>query len=100
VIQEGVEWLLYNAADVLTAAEPPQSLRDAVSVIVPRPVLLIAAGDVAEEGHASRYIQAASPDTVDVWVAAGAGHTGALDTHPDEWEARVTKFLDDALATG
>jgi pimeloyl-ACP methyl ester carboxylesterase len=99
VIQEGVEWLLYNAADVLTAAEPPRSLRDAVSAIAPRRVLLIAGGDVAEEGHASRYIQAASPDTVDVWVAADTGHTGALDTHPDEWAARVTTFLDGALAT-
>ena len=99
VIQEGVEWLLYNAADVLTAAEPPRSLRDAVSAIAPRRVLLIAGGDVAEEGHASRYIQDASPDTVDVWVATDTGHTGALDTHPDEWAARVTTFLDGALAT-
>ena len=98
VIQEGVEWLLYNAADILTSAEPPLSLRDAVSVVAPRPVLLIAAGGVAEEGHASRYIQAASPDTVDIWVVPETGHTAALDTHPEEWEARVASFLDDALA--
>ena len=87
VIQEGVEWLLYNTADVLTSAEPPLSLRDAVSAVAPRPVLLIAAGGVAEEGHASRFIQAASPDTVDVWVVPDTGHTAALDTHPEEWEA-------------
>jgi hypothetical protein len=98
VIQEGVEWLLYNTADVLTAAEPPRSLRDAVSAIAPRPVLLIAGGGVAEEGHASRFIQAASPGTVDVWEVADTGHTAALDTHPAEWEARVTTFLADALA--
>ena len=98
VIQERVEWLLYNTADVLTSAEPPLSLRDAVSAIAPRPVLLIAAGGVAEEGHASRYIQAASPDTVDIWVVPETGHTAALDTHPEEWEARVASFLDDALA--
>ena len=98
VIQEGVEWLLYNTADVLTAAEPPRSLRAAVSAIAPRPVLLIAAGGVAEEGHASRYIQAASPDTVDIWVVPETGHTAALDTHPEEWEARVASFLDDTLA--
>ena len=61
VIQEGVEWLLYRTADVLTSAEPPLSLRDAVSAIAPRPVLLIAAGNVAEEGHASEYIQGAAP---------------------------------------
>jgi dienelactone hydrolase len=98
VIQEGVEWLLYNTADVLTAAEPPRALRDAVADLAPRPVLLIAGGGVAEEGHASRYIQAASPATVDVWVVPETGHTAALDTHPAEWDARVTTFLDDALA--
>jgi pimeloyl-ACP methyl ester carboxylesterase len=97
VIQEGVEWLLYNTADVLTAAEPPRSLRAAVSAVAPRPVLLIAGGGVVEEGHASRYIQAASPDTVDIWLVSDTGHTAALDTHPDEWEDRVTTFLDDAL---
>jgi uncharacterized protein len=99
VIQEGVEWLLYRTSDVLTSAEPPLSLRDAVSAISPRPVLLIAAGNVAEEGHASRYIRAAAPETVNVWLVPDTGHTAALDTHPDEWEGRVTTFLDDALAT-
>ena len=49
------------------------------------------------EGHAGRYIAGASPETVDVWVVPDTGHTGALDTHPDEWEQRVTTFLDDAL---
>jgi hypothetical protein len=39
----------------------------------------------------------ASPETVDVWVVADTAHTGALATHPDEWEQRVTTFLDDAL---
>ena len=97
-IQERVDWLLYNTADVLTSAEPPLSLRDAVAAVAPRPVLLIAAGGVAEEGHASRFIQAASPDTVDIWVVPQTGHTAALDTHPEEWEARVASFLDDALA--
>lgn len=61
-------------------------------------MLLIAPGSVAEEGHASRSIQAASPDTVDIWVVPDTGPTAALDTHPEEWEARVASFLDDALA--
>ena len=33
----------------------------------------------------------------DVVVAEGAGHTGALQAHPVEWEQRVTDFLDGAI---
>ena len=96
-IQERIEWLTYSTADLLTDADPPIALHDAVAAAAPRPVLLIAAGNVATEADAGRYIAGASPETVDVWIVPDTGHTGALDTHPDEWERRVTTFLDDAL---
>ena len=96
-LQECIEWLTYSTADLLTDADPPISLHGAVAAAAPRPVLLIAAGSVATEGHASRYIASASPETVEVWVVPDTGHTGALDTHPDEWEQRVTTFLEDSL---
>jgi hypothetical protein len=60
-------------------------------------VLLIAAGDVESEGLAGRHIAGASPDTVELWIVPGTGHTAGLDTHPDQWEQRVTTFLDRAL---
>jgi uncharacterized protein len=72
-------------------------LRDAVAAIAPRRVLLIAAGDLPDEGHAGRYIRSASADSTDLWIVPGAGHTGALETHPREWEHRVTAFLAAAL---
>ena len=81
-VQEGIEWLSISATDLLTDAEPPtrSTMRS------PRrrqgPVLLIAAGNVESEGHASRYIAGASPETVDVWVVPDTGHTGALVTDP------------------
>jgi hypothetical protein len=96
-IQERIEWLTYALVDTLTNARPPIPLHDAVAATAPRPVLLIAAGDVASEGDASRYIASAAKGTVDVWIVSDSGHTAALDTHPDEWEQRVTSFLDDAL---
>jgi hypothetical protein len=96
-IQEGIEWLTYSVTDVLTAAHPPIALLDAAATAAPRPLLLIAAGTVATEVHSSRYIASASPETVEVWVVADTGHTGALDTHPDEWAQGVTAFLDEAL---
>lgn len=64
----------------------------------PRPVLLIAAGDVPDEQHAAKALRAAAPDSVQVWVVPGADHTGALQTAPQEWESRVIGFLDTALA--
>jgi dienelactone hydrolase len=98
-IQRGIDGVLYGTADLLTDASPPVSMRDAVGQAAPRPVLLIAGGAVmgnAEE-DAGRWIQAGSPDTVELWVVPDAGHTAALRTQPQEWEARVIGFLDGAL---
>ena len=63
----------------------------------PLPALLIAAGNVAAERHAARYIASATPETVDIWVVPDTGHTAALDRIPTSGEQRVTTFLDDAL---
>jgi uncharacterized protein len=96
-IQQGVEWLTYGVADLLTAASPPLPLRAAVHAAAPRPVLLIAAGGNPDEARADRYIQAGSPATVQLWVVPGAAHTGGLRSRPGEWQRRVTAFLDGAL---
>jgi pimeloyl-ACP methyl ester carboxylesterase len=97
-LSESVERLTSAFADLLTSAGPPVTLHDAVRAAAPRPVLLIAAGDVPDEARADRFIQSASPDTVELWVVPDTGHVGALRTHPTEWEARVVDFLDGALA--
>jgi hypothetical protein len=34
---------------------------------------------------------------VTTWIAADASHIDALSTYPDEWERRVTAFLDNSL---
>jgi fermentation-respiration switch protein FrsA (DUF1100 family) len=96
-LQHGVDWLTYHLADLLSSASPPVTLRHAVAVAAPRRVLLIAAGNVADESAAARFIQGASPETVEVWSVPGAGHTGGLRVQPAEWERRVTNFLDGAL---
>ena len=97
-LQEGVEWLTYSVTDLFTEADPPIALGDAVAAMSPRPVLLIAAGDVDSEGHAGRDIAGASPDSVELWIVPGVGHTAGLDSHRDQWTQRVIVFLDDALA--
>ena len=96
-MQEGVMWLTQQLTDAFTAASPPIALRDAVAAAAPRPVLLIAAGNVADEAYAARHTQSAAPATVQVWVVPGAEHTGGLHAQPADWEQRVTSFLDAAL---
>jgi dienelactone hydrolase len=99
-IQRGIDATLYGASDLLTDASPPISLRDAVAAAAPTPVMLVAGGAVmgnAEE-DADQWIQAGSPDTVELWVVPGTGHTAALRTQPHEWEATVIGFLDNMLS--
>jgi fermentation-respiration switch protein FrsA (DUF1100 family) len=98
-VQRGIDAVTYGLTDLLTDAPPPTPLRDAVRQTAPRPVLLIAAGDSPgdSEPAADRWIRAASPRTVSLWVVSGAGHTEGLATHPRQWEQRVVGFLDRAL---
>ena len=96
-LQEGVEWLTFTTADLLTTADQPIALHDAVRATAPRPVLLIAAGERVDEGNAGRYVQSAAPDSVELWIVPDAGHTEAIETAPAEWETRVSAFLAAAL---
>ncbi len=97
-VQHQLDRATYATADLLTAAGPPTPLRPAAERSAPRPLLLIAAGEVPDEEHAARWVQAGSPGSVAVWVVPGATHTAGLATQPDQWEQRVTDFLDEALA--
>jgi pimeloyl-ACP methyl ester carboxylesterase len=76
-----------------------EALVDAARAAAPRPVLLIAAGGVPDEGHAAAHIQRHAPASVTVWVVPGAGHTQGLSVAPAEWERTVIGFLDGALVT-
>lgn len=96
-ITEPVDWMVYNVADLMTAASQPITLRGAVAAAPETPVFLIAAGTEPDEANAARFIQSGSPGSVSIWVAPSAGHVGALHAHPDEWQDRVTAFLDDTL---
>jgi len=63
----------------------------------PRPLLLIAAGEVEDEQYTAAYIQKQAPLSVFIWTVPGSGHTGGLSTAPVEWEVTVIGFLDRAL---
>ena len=96
-VTQTVHRLQTAIADVLSPAGPPPPLREAVSSGAPRPVLLIVAGERADELHAATALEDASPESVEIWVVDGAGHTAGLRTDPDGWRERVLGFLAEAL---
>jgi hypothetical protein len=61
-------------------------------------MLVIAAENPGIEVDFAEKLAEASRATVEVWVAPDSGHTQAFDDHRQEWIARVTSFLDEALA--
>jgi len=85
---------LFGVADLLTAAEPPVPLAEAVEAIAPRRVLLL--GTAAEAEYGDIYATAA-PDVVQRWSPASEKHIGALAENPMQWERRVVGFLDQSL---
>lgn len=96
-INHAMDWIQYGLTDLISGATPPIPLADAVAAIAPRPVLLIAAGAVPDEGRAGRHYAAVAPASVDLWEVPGSGHVRGLATAPEEWEARVVAVLDAAL---
>lgn len=97
-VQEQLEKVQYGITDVLTSAAPPIALRAAASAATHTRFLLITSSEVADEGHAARYIQSGASDRVTVWSIEGVPHTGGFDHGPAEWTQRVGDFLDGALA--
>ncbi len=96
-LQRLMDWWQERLTQVLTDASPPPSLRSTVAAS-DTPVLVIAAGTVPDESRAGEWLRSASPESVELWVVPGAGHTGGLSSDPRGWEDRVVGFLDRALA--
>jgi pimeloyl-ACP methyl ester carboxylesterase len=95
-VQLRLEWLQYALADLLTAADKPESLAGSAAHASPRPLLMITAGLSPDESGAAEHIASRS-DNVTIWEVANAGHIQGLDVVGDEWTDRVVRFLDEAL---
>jgi hypothetical protein len=77
---------------------PPPPIVKRIGRIAPRPVLLIYAdpGQGGESVRQPKYYAAAG-EPKGIWKVPGAGHTGGLETKPEEYERRVIAFFDNAL---
>ena len=90
-LPDAINHLTYALTDLLTAASPPEPLREVVAGLDgTQRVLLVAAEG---EGEQAAWYAAAAPDRVEVWDVPDAAHTRALDVHPAEWADRVLALL-------
>lgn len=100
-VQQGIDALTSGLTDLLTDAPRPAPLRESVETAghraEPTQFLLIAAGDIPDEGYAADHICSGAPGACEVWTVPGAGHTQGLRVAGEEWEDRVTGFLDRTL---
>jgi hypothetical protein len=86
------------ATAVFSNSSPPTPLVDQVGVIAPRAMFLIYAPEAdPDELRFNRafYREAGQPKAI--WGVPEAGHVGAQDARPREYERRVTGFFDLAL---
>jgi uncharacterized protein len=84
---------------VFSNASPPEHLIDQVDEIAPHALFLIYAPKVDngdEERFSRAYYREAGPPKA-IWGVPEAGHVGAQDARPLEYERRVTRFFDQAL---
>lgn len=98
-VQVQLEWLQYTVTDLLTAAPKPDPLAESAAVASPRPILMVAAGNIEDEANAARHVQGTAGGNVSLWIVPGADHIGGLATSPEKWEQTVIGFLDSAVDT-
>ena len=97
VIQKLEGDVMWNVAELMTAATPPLPLRDAVALAVRVPVLLIVGSAQDERAALPAFVRSAP--SLEVWELPDTPHIQSLARHPDEWEERVIAFLDQAIGT-
>jgi len=91
-------WTLFKSGELLSGVSSAPALVDTISQISPRPVMLISATrGPAGEAAANRNYYAAAGDPKILWELSDVGHVGGLFAKPEEYEARVVDFFDQAL---
>jgi pimeloyl-ACP methyl ester carboxylesterase len=93
-VQDAIGSLTLGAVRAVAGTEPAPSLFGLMPRIAPRPVLLIAGGDVESEVLTNRRYRELGGESVALWTVPRAGHTAGLRTHPADYEQRTIAFLD------
>jgi pimeloyl-ACP methyl ester carboxylesterase len=94
-------WTSFKSGELLSGVSSAPALVDTISQISPRPVMLISATHgPAGEAAANRNYYAAAEEPKIFWELSDVGHVGGLFAKPEEYEARVVDFFDQALQEG
>ena len=89
-------WVMFSAMRVFSGDPPGPPLEELVTRI-DAPTLLISAGTDVERDFNALYDEAAADGPVEHWNLPDAHHTAAIREAPEDYERRVTAFLDAAL---
>jgi len=89
------DWLSMRATELLSGTREPPAL---VSIVgkIRVPVLLIASNKPGELTNDQAYRERIGSHAA-LWYVPDAGHVAALETHPHDYTARVSAFLQVAL---
>src|SRR5918992_938015 len=93
-----INTVITAATAVFSDSSPPTHLVDLVDEIAPRAMFLIYSpkDDPDEERFNTAFYQAAGRPKA-IWEVPEAGHVGAQDARPREYDERITRFFDRAL---
>lgn len=89
-------WMTVTGADLLSPADPPMGIEEAMNRLGARPVLLIS-GRGRDEGILNRKFAAAGSDRTELLELPDTKHSQGIWWHTEEWSRRVVGFLDRAL---
>ena len=85
-------------ARVLSGSSPGPPLEELAPQVAPTPLLLVSTGvGLPTEIDFNRLYHEAAQEPVELWELPDVAHTAAVRERPEEYEERVTGFLDEAL---
>ncbi len=87
---EYIIWYLQGAA-------PPISITRALAAMNPRPILLIAAGELEPEAQFVENFYDHTPGPKEIWIVPGAGHCGGWQAQKGAYQQKMITFFEDAL---
>ncbi|MGH2710019.1 MAG: alpha/beta hydrolase [Actinomycetota bacterium] len=89
-------WTVMTGMDLLSPADPPMPVRDAIQRIGERPVLFIA-GRGRDERILNRTYTSLASESSELLELPDTKHSQGIWFHHEEWTGRVLSFFDRAL---
>jgi pimeloyl-ACP methyl ester carboxylesterase len=89
--------VMYATVGALSGERPPEPLLDSMLAAQSTAYLLIAGGANQLEVDFNELFAGTVGERARLWVAPGAGHTGAFARYGDEYEQRVIAFFEETL---